>query len=250
MSPGTGNAATQPVAIRTSPQDLPPCVSDAENWAALGAGALLLLGGAKKRPLIGLFMAAAATPLLYRGIIGQWPGFLAGLTSDDSKRALGGDRGLHVRESVRLDLPVADLYRFWRRFDNLPRFMAHLEAVTEHDGTDRSHWVAAGPAGLRVEWNAEIINEVENQTIGWRSLPGSDVVTAGSVTSTRWVTGAVQLEVHLQYAPPAGSAGAFVASLFGRAPEQTIREDLRRLNQLLEAGALAQANPIAPQSLS
>ena len=77
-------------------------------------------------------------------------------------------------------MPVADVYRFWRCLENLPRFMTHLHHVTERpDG--KSHWVAAGPAGLAVEWDAKIINEVENQVIGWRSLAGSDVVTAGSV---------------------------------------------------------------------
>ena len=116
--------------------------------------------------------------------------------------------------------------------------MTHLERVTEL-GDGRSHWVARGPAGSRVEWDAEIINEVENKVIGWRSLPESDVVTAGSVTFAPMRGGrGTQLSVHLQYAPPAGRAGAFVATLFGREPSQTIREDLRRLKQLLEAGEI------------
>ena len=118
--------------------------------------------------------------------------------------------------------------------------MSHLVRVTETDD-GRSHWVAAGPAGLRVEWDAEIVNEVENKTLGWRSLPGADVVTAGSVNFDRVRGGrSTQVTVHLQYAPPAGRAGAVVAGLFGRAPSQTIREDLRRFKQQLEAGELAQ----------
>jgi uncharacterized membrane protein len=138
-------------------------------------------------------------------------------------------------------MPVADVYRFWRRLENLPRFMTHLDRVTQTpDG--RSHWVAVGPAGLAVEWDAEIINEVENQVIGWRSLPGSDVVTAGSVNFDTAREGrSTQVSVHLQYAPPAGKAGALVASLFGREPSQTIREDLRHFKQLLEAGEIPRA---------
>jgi uncharacterized membrane protein len=119
--------------------------------------------------------------------------------------------------------------------------MTHLDRVTETpDG--KSHWVARGPAGLAVEWDAEIINEVENQVIGWRSLPGSDVVTAGSVNfnTTRGGRG-TYVSVHLQYAPPAGKAGALIASLFGREPSQTIREDLRHFRQLLEAGEIPRA---------
>ena len=78
--------------------------------------------------------------------------------------------------------------------------MTHLHRVTE--GSDgKSHWVAAGPAGLAVEWDAEIINEVENKVLGWRSLPGSDIVTAGSVNFDSVRGGrSTQVTVHLQYA--------------------------------------------------
>ena len=158
---------------------------------------------------------------------------------------MGGDRGLHVRESIRLEVPVADVYRFWRRLENLPTFMTHLDRVTETPG-GKSHWVAAGPGGLAVEWDAEIINEVENEVLAWRSLPGSDVVTAGSVNFDAARGGrSTQVSVHLQYAPPAGKAGALLASLFGREPSQTIREDLRHFKQLLEAGEIPRATATA-----
>jgi uncharacterized membrane protein len=220
-----------------------PSIAELETWVTLGSGALLLLYGGTKRLPAAVSLAVASAPLLYRGFTGQWPPFLPALErSDDTKAALGGDRGLHVREAVRLEVPIADVYRFWRRLENLPRFMAHLDEVKETGGS-QSHWIAAGPAGIRVEWDAEIINEVPNQRIGWRSLPGSDVVTAGSVNFDAVRGGhSTEVRVHLQYAPPAGSAGAFVASLFGRSPSQTIREDLRRFKQLLEAGEIARAS--------
>jgi uncharacterized membrane protein len=140
---------------------------------------------------------------------------------------------------VTIDLPVSEVYRFWRRLENLPRFMYHLESVRELSDR-RSRWVATGPVGAKVEWDAEIINTVEDQVIGWRSLPGSDVVTAGSVNFDAANGGrSTELIVHLQYEPPAGRAGGLLASIFGRAPEQMIREDLQRLKQLLEAGARA-----------
>lgn len=217
-------------------------LSDAEDWVALGTGVLLLLVGASRRSAIGACLAASSAPLLYRGITGRWPDLLNGHAQPDStKTALGGERGMHVRESVRLEVPVADVYRFWRRLDNLPRFMTHLNRVTQTpEGT--SHWVAAGPAGIAVEWEAEIINEIENKLLAWRSLPGSDVVTAGSVNFDVARAGqSTQVSVHLQYAPPAGKAGALVASLFGREPSQTVREDLRHLKQLLEAGEIPRA---------
>jgi uncharacterized membrane protein len=161
--------------------------------------------------------------------------------SDDTRVALAGSRGLNVKDAIRLERPIAEVYRYWRQLENLPAFMTHLESVTQVS-PHQSRWVAKGPAGIRVEWYADIINEVENKLIAWRSLPGSSVVTAGSVNFDTVRAGrSTQVTVNLQYAPPAGKAGAAVAAMFGRAPSQTIREDLRRLKQRLEAGELAQA---------
>ena len=218
-----------------------PSLTDAENLLALGAGAVLLfVGASRRRSPLGVGLALTAAPLLFRGFTGHWPGASNG-DYDNTTNALSGNRGVHVRESIRLEVPVADVYRFWRRLDNLPQFMKHLDRVTEtSDG--KSHWITSGPAGLAVEWDAEIINEIENQLLAWRSLPGSDVVTAGSVTFDGVRGGrSTQVRVNLQYAPPAGQAGALVASLFGREPSQTVREDLRQFRQLLEAGEVPRA---------
>jgi uncharacterized membrane protein len=188
----------------------------------------------------------ASGPLVYRGITGRWPS-LPGyqVKADDTKTALGGGRGVHVREAVRVERPIADVWRFWRRLEHLPRFMTHLDRVTE-TSERHSHWIAVGPGGLTVDWDAEIINEVENEILAWRSLPGSHVVSAGSVNFDVVRGGrGTRVSVHLQYAPPAGKAGAFVSSLFGREPSQTIREDLRHFKQLLEAGEIPRATATA-----
>jgi uncharacterized membrane protein len=214
-----------------------------ERWGSVTTAAALMLYGVTRRSPAGIGLALAATPLAYRGLAGRWP---APLTArhrefEDTRAALAGDRGFVVHESVRLELPVAEVYRFWRQLENLPRFMDHLHQVTD-TGSGRSHWIAKGPGGVLVEWDAEIINEVENQVIGWRSLPGGDVTVAGSVNFDSVRAGrSTQVTVRLQYAPPAGRVGAFVSMLAGREPSQTIREDLRRLKQILEAGELARA---------
>jgi uncharacterized membrane protein len=224
----------------------PIALKDAESCLALGAGALLLLVGASRRSAFGAGLAVSAAPLLYRGVMGYWPSFLGdGDRRVDTKVARAADRGVRVLESVRLEMPVAVVFSHWRRLEQLPRFMSHLDQVTEtSDG--RSHWVAAGPAGLRVEWDAEITDEVHNHLLAWRSLPGSDVDTTGSVNFDE-VRGSrsTQVTLHLQYAPPAGKAGAHIASLFGREPSQTIREDLRRFKHLLEAGEIPRATASA-----
>jgi uncharacterized membrane protein len=114
--------------------------------------------------------------------------------------------------------------------------MKHLEWVSERE-EGITHWVAKGPAGMRVEWDARIINEIDNKLIGWQSLNGSTISTAGSV-NFRETPGGTEVRVHLQYNPPAGRLGAAVAWLFGEEPTLQIREDLRRFKQLIETGEI------------
>jgi uncharacterized membrane protein len=219
--------------------DLDISLADIESWTALGAAAALVVIALSRRSVRGLWMAAAATPLVYRGVTGRWPEFLSRhLPADDPRAVLSGDGGMHVLESVQVARPISEVYQFWRRLENLPRFMAHLDSVTD-EGRGRSHWIARGPAGVRVEWDAEVINEVEDQVIGWESLPGSDVVTAGSVNFDRALGGeATRVTLHMRFEPPAGRAGEAIAVAFGRQPAQDVREDLRRFKQLIESGGI------------
>ena len=140
-----------------------------------------------------------------------------------------------LTEGVGPGKPVEELYQFWRNFENLPRFMDHLESVTIID-EGRSHWVVKGPAGIRVEWDAEIHNEIPNELIAWRSLAGSEVDNAGSVHFMPTEIGDTEVRVVLRYDPPAGKLGATVARLFGEEPSRQVAEDLRRLKQVVEAG--------------
>ncbi len=219
-----------------------PTIGALERVAALTTATAVVAYGLSRRSLPGVCLAAAATPIAYRGLAGDWPRTRNGHSARAVNRAaLGGKRGVHVHESVRLEKPIDEVYRFWRNLENLPKFTNYLDEVTDR-GNGRSHWVAKGPAGTRVEWDAEIINEEENKLIGWQSLPGGDVVTAGSVNFDTARNGrSTQVSVHFQYAPPAGRAGSLIATVFGREPSQTVREDLRRLKQLLEAGEFPHA---------
>jgi uncharacterized membrane protein len=199
---------------------------------------------------VGGSAALGAALLLYRGATGH-SHFYGALGVDrrsargtaaiadrysDTRQRLGGPRGIHVEESVTINRPIAEVYRFWRDFENLPRFMNHLDSVAMRE-EGISHWVATGPAGTRVEWDARIINEIDNRLIGWQSLEGSTIATAGSVNFDQTEHG-TRVRVHLQYDPPAGRLGALVAKLFGEEPKQTVREDLRRFKRLLETGEI------------
>jgi uncharacterized membrane protein len=150
----------------------------------------------------------------------------------------GASRGVRVEHTITINRPIEEVYQFWRNFENFPRFMRHLESVQTIDDR-RSRWQAKGPAGLRVEWDAEMVQEVEYAWIAWRSLPGSEVENHGSVRFAR-APGArgTELRVQLEYLPPAGALGWSVARIFGEEPDQQIREDLRRFKQLMETGEI------------
>jgi len=216
-------------------------ISDVERWVSLAAGTGLAVYGLTRRKPAGWVLTALGGMLMQRGATGHCHTYEAfGIntagTGEDTRRALGGSAGTHVEESVTINRPIEELYRFWRNLENLPQFMHHLESVERVTDT-LSRWRARGPGGKIVEWNAEIINEVPNKVIGWRSIEGSDVVSAGSVNFDDAGPGrGTRVQVHLQYSPPGGKVGAAVARLLGRDAATEIREDLRRFKELVETG--------------
>ncbi|MFG1889344.1 SRPBCC family protein [Micromonospora sp. NPDC049051] len=150
-------------------------------------------------------------------------------------------RMIDMEVAVTVNRSPAEAYRFWRDLENLPRFMSHLESVRAED-LRRSHWTARGPAGRRVEWDAEIIDDQPNRSLAWRSMPGTRVPNAGRV---RFVPApgdrGTEVRVRLRYAPPAGALGRAVAKLFGEEPEQQVRDDLRRFKQVVETGEVVRS---------
>ena len=138
-----------------------------------------------------------------------------------------------------IERPPAELYAAWRNLEFLGGVMSHLRSVTCLDDR-RSHWTVEGPAGTTIEWDAEIVRDVPDQLIGWRSLPGSDVDSAGSVRFRPRRGGcATEVQVVLRYDPPGGGLGTVLASALGEAPAAQIREDLLRLRRELEQGHAA-----------
>jgi len=222
-------------------------VAGVERWASAIGGAALAAYGVKQlkdRSPAGAALAAAGSALIYRGATGhchvyEAAGINTAAGDGDTRAALSGERGVNLEEVVTINADPDALYAFWRRFDLLPSFMPHLVAVDAIDSR-RSHWVARAPGGRTVQWDAEIINEIPGELIGWRTLDGADVVSAGSVRF-RPATGGrgTEVRVRLQYDPPAGKIGAALAWLLGHDPASTIREDLRRFKQLMETGEIA-----------
>jgi uncharacterized membrane protein len=154
----------------------------------------------------------------------------------DPQRAVRG--GVRGRQSIIVDAPAEELYQFWRRLENLPRFMKNLQSV-ETTGDKTSRWTALGPGGATTTWDAEIVNDQPGSLIAWRSIAGAAVSNRGRVQFERAPGGrGTVVRVEMEYAPPAGRVGAALAGLLGSEPEQLVREDLRRFKRIIETGEL------------
>jgi uncharacterized membrane protein len=213
---------------------------------ASGVAGVALLALSLRRKRLRSVLIPLATGLLSRAVSGRPALKLDKLLNDPSKRrtspvaSVRRGQGIKVEHSVILNRPVVEVYRFWRNFENLPRFMDHLQSVTVLD-ENTSHWVAKGPAGTSIEWDAVIHNEIDDELIAWRTRPGADVSSAGSVHFTPIDRDSTEVRVVLSYDPPAGRLGATVAKLLGEEPSKQIEDDLRRLKQVMDSGEIVTA---------
>lgn len=158
---------------------------------------------------------------------------------------------IDIRRSIAINTAPEKLYDAWRDFEQLPRIMRHLHSVQVLD-EGRSHWVAKAPAGMKVEWQAEVIADEPGRLLAWRSLPGSQVENMGSVRFEPAPGGrGTLLTVELEYRPPIGTLGRQIARLFGEEPDVQMKEDLRRFKQLIETGEIptTRSQPAGPRSL-
>lgn len=222
-------------------------VGETERIASAVGGGALALYGLTRGSIGGLVLALVGGALVYRGATGHCDVYeAAGVNTADNmsgknrRVSVSGNSGIKVEKSITINKSPAELYTFWRNFENLPRIMDHLESVT-NTGADgkRSHWVAKAPAGTTVEWDAEVINDKPNEMIAWRSLENADVDNAGSVHFKEAAGGrGTEVKVSLKYDPPGGIVGATIAKLFGEEPSHQVEDDLRHLKQLMETGEI------------
>lgn len=213
-------------------------VSDWERGVSIAAGALLVAAGIKARGRVRSSLLTGGAGLALRGLTGYCPvnQLVGGTVSDDPHVALAGSRGVKLCEKITIRRSARDLYNLWRNLEELPGLFSHLESVRALDG-NRSHWVMRGPVGMKLEWDAEIINDEAPDLIAWKSLEGADVVSAGSVhfkERTRGGQPETEVTVSMQYDPPGGKPGSALAWLAGQAPSQTLRRDLTSLKRWLE----------------
>jgi uncharacterized membrane protein len=127
----------------------------------------------------------------------------------------------------------AEVYDIWANFENFPHFMKYISSITK-TGERTSHWVIEGPLGRQLEWDAETTKLEPNKRIAWNSRDGGDIKTSGQVTFNALPQNQTQITVTLQYVPPAGKLGEFVANLFSN-PEKRLDEDLQNFKAYIEA---------------
>lgn len=217
-----------PVQLRKR-RERPPNIGTLERAMSILGGTLLAMRGLRSRSAVGVPLAVLGGVLAYRGATGYSRVY----------RRMGISRPngpLEIVQSLTIYRPPADVYAYWRKLENLPRFMRHIRSVEEQSAT-RSHWTAQGlGVGKTLEWDSEIIEDVPNERIRWRSLPDGGVMHSGEVRFVR-APGDRGTEVHvdMEYRPPVGLALAALLYPFNR---QMVKEDMRRLKWLLEAGEI------------
>ncbi len=206
--------------------------SEVERWASLIGGGAMVLMGLRQGSLRGALTALAGGGLIYQGATKQ-------STIQQAQEAIGIKQSIKVEKTVTINKPADELYRYWHNFENLPTFMKHLKSVKVYN-EKRSHWIANAPLGNNVEWDADILEDRENEFISWASVEGADVDNSGFVRFKKAPGDrGTEVKVVLEYNPPGGALAATVAKLFGEEPEQQIGDELRRFKMLMEAGEIA-----------
>ncbi len=199
--------------------------------SAFGGAALTVMGFRDMRTPSGLSMLLAGSFLLMRGLSGYCP--VKEVVGRNTLRRAGSP--IDINTSMMLHKPANEVYSFWRKLENLPRIMTHLESVEQIDQT-HSRWTAKGPAGVgSVSWEAEIVEDQQNELIAWRSLPGSTVDNAGQVRFRETPNG-TEVKVQVSYRLPAGDVGGVAAKLFSPVAGKIVKDDLRDLKEVMEEG--------------
>jgi uncharacterized membrane protein len=225
-------------------------VGQMERAISVAAGAALAAIGLRKRGASGIALALAGAELTRRGVTGHCMLYDAlgldtrrdvGDRDDVTSRAatVNAHKAIKVERSIRVDRPANELYNLWRDFSNLPRFMQHLDSVQSTDDL-HSHWIARLPGGKHVEWDSEIVNDIDGKLIAWKTVGSPDIAHAGSVHFTPTSDGsASEVRIVFDYEPPFARTIGTIASHLGHTIEMMVDEDLRRFKEHAESGAVS-----------
>jgi len=232
-------------------------VTQNERTISLVGGSVLTVFGVviaiTRRNPVGILVALLGGGLVYQGTSGHSPlyrllGSNRAVRTNPQNVSVPHEQGEHIVAVVTIDKPIEELYSIWRNFQNLPSIMSYLEKVEIKDDT-HSRWTVKAPTGMKASWDAEIINEVKNQVIGWRSLQDAQVANAGSVRFRPAPYGkGTELRVTLEYVAPGQKLGVAVAKWLGQNPEEQLQDDLEHFKQYIENGEFKAAVQPASES--
>lgn len=139
----------------------------------------------------------------------------------------------HISKSIIVNTPARHAYSIWSDFTQFPHFMEHVKSVTI-TGEGTSHWVVAGPLGTNVDWNAEVTRQEPDTRVAWSTKDNKGTVTtSGQVTFNPLPDEQTEVTVTMQYTPPGGQIGEWLAGLLAH-PEEAILADLRRFKAYAE----------------
>lgn len=208
-------------------------IGKAERWLSMVGGGMLALYGLTRRSRTGKALAVAGSSLFYRGKTGHSRVYnVLGINRAHNSNG----NAVEVEKAVTVNRPPQDVYNYWRNLENLANFMENVESV-KYLGNGRSHWVVKTPLGTRVEWDAEVTKEIENEEISWHSVPAADIENEGTVRFKEAPGGSgTEVTLRIRYYPPAGAAGAAAGKLLGAIVNQQVANDLKRLKQVMETG--------------
>src|SRR5688500_6469731 len=226
-------------------------VGDSERLISVVGGATLAVYGLERRDFQGGLLAVVGAELVRRGATGHCVVYDALNVSTASDATAHGphrdlrvgpaatvraSRAVKIEHSVTVKRRAAELFAFWRNPATLPQVMDFVDSVATVDDTT-AHWRVRGPGGTTIEWDAQIINEIPNELLAWKSVGDADVPNAGSLHFRPAPDGrGTEVRIVLEYEPPAGHLGAWVAKVVDENPDTQVREALRRFKQLAETG--------------
>ncbi len=212
-------------------------VGKMERIASILAGTLMVYRGLRNNKdhqtkKFKIPVAIAGGYLLYRGATGH-----CDLYSVAGKGKLPDTvKNINILTVVHVNKPRTEVYNYWRTLSNLPKFMSHLESVDVIDDK-KSHWKAKAMSVLpAIEWDAEVVKEIDGELLGWNSLPGATIHNAGKVEFRDSGSGGTELKVLITYRPPFGDIGEGIASLFNPMFEKMIKEDVKNFKRHIETG--------------
>ena len=226
--------------------DLSTNLGDSERVVSAVGGGALIAYGIKRKDWLGALLGVVGGAFALRGATGHCQLYDA-LDVDTSEKSLFArgkqqakswfETTTEVTKSVTINKSAKELYEFWRDFENLPKFMNHLESVKVIN-QKKSEWKAKAPLGYEVTWEAQISQDVENELIAWRSIEGSQIPNTGSVEFKETKDRGTEVKVTIKYEPPAGKIGELAAKILTEEPNTQVAEDLRRFKSLMEAGEI------------